>query len=884
MADRNLRIRLLLEGLDRVSKPLKDVSTNSSRAAQDLRATQDRLKEIGKETAPLVAFRRLKDELRDIKPELEAARARVQSLGRELAQTAEPTKKMRAEFEQAKTAAQKLEQRYERTGSAIAKLRDEAQKNGTSFRHFGKEITRLDAEATKLNGTLDLQKKRFKEVSDSAARMKGMRDAFDHTQGKATSALANGAAGVTAGVGLSLPLKIVAQDAMGFEDKMADVRKVVDGLDKAPAFQKMSDDIIALSTRLPMTAEGIAEIIAAGGRSGISGMPNLLAFAEDAAKMGVAFDMQSDAAGDMMATWRTAFGLGQTGVVQLADQVNALTNKYGGKTNAVTDMITRIGPLGKVAGVAAPLLASLAQVMDKNGVQAEVGATGIKNMMLTLTKGTAATKGQSAAFKTLGLDAVTLAERMQKDAGGAILDVLARIRSLPKATQASLMSELFGTESIGAIAPMVNNLDQLKTNMTYVGDAANYAGSMQKEFASRSATTSNAVKLAQNNITALKISLGTELLPAITDMSSSLGHGVAGLRTFSKEHPVAILWIGKLIAGLAGLMLAGAAFNFLRAGIMATMAPLRLLAKWLGMSTGQMLLKGLKLMGSGMAKLAPLIARYGMLIVRAAMFIGTGLLRAGMMLLANPMVLGIVALVTVLALAGYMIYKHWDTIKSAFFGAIGAIGAAFAGFKPGAMLSAAFNGMLNLLRGSMLGQLAGLGANMIQGLINGITGRLSGLKSAVVGAASSAARWFKDAMGIRSPSRIFMGFGGHLMGGLAKGIDQNAQGPVDRIARAARGMLRAMPPALGSIGGRLAAATAISIAAPAAAGGPSSGGSAARSAATSRASGNSYEIHVHAAPGMSEDQLIAKMRKMLDDRDRATAARARSSYADSSDG
>lgn len=55
----------------------------------------------------------------------------------------------------------------------------------------------------------------------------------------------------------------------------------------------------------------------------------------------------------MMAKWRTAFSMGQTDVTRLADQINALTNAYGGNATAVSGIVTRIGALGEVAGVTA---------------------------------------------------------------------------------------------------------------------------------------------------------------------------------------------------------------------------------------------------------------------------------------------------------------------------------------------------------------------------------------------------------------------------------------------------------------------------------------------------------------------------------------------------
>lgn len=46
----------------------------------------------------------------------------------------------------------------------------------------------------------------------------------------------------------------------------------------------------------------------------------------------------------------------------------------------------------------------------------------------------------------------------------------------------SLLTEMFGQESLGAIAPLLQNMGNLAQAFDLVGDSAKYAGSMQNEF------------------------------------------------------------------------------------------------------------------------------------------------------------------------------------------------------------------------------------------------------------------------------------------------------------------------------------------------------------------------------------------------------------------
>ncbi|ECJ4729785.1 phage tail tape measure protein, partial [Salmonella enterica subsp. enterica] len=192
-------------------------------------------------------------------------------------------------------------------------------------------------------------------VDQLSGPLKGMQRELKGFQ-KEMAGLAIGAA--AAGTAVLGALVLPVNAAIGFESKMADIRKVVDGLDDKKAFAQMSDDILTLSTQLPMAAEGIAEIVAAGGQAGIA-RGDLMQFANDAVKMGVAFDTTAEESGQMMAQWRTAFKLTQEDVVVLADKINYLGNTGPANAKKISDIVTRIGPLGGVAGVASGEIAAM---------------------------------------------------------------------------------------------------------------------------------------------------------------------------------------------------------------------------------------------------------------------------------------------------------------------------------------------------------------------------------------------------------------------------------------------------------------------------------------------------------------------------------------------
>lgn len=462
--------------------------------------------------------------------------------------------------------------------------------------------------------------------------------------------------------GMAYSVAQVADAAVKFESSMADVRKVVD-FDSPEQFKQMGKDILDLSTRIPMAAEGLAQIVAAGGQSGIA-RDELLDFAESAAKMGVAFDITAEQAGDMMAKWRTAFKMGQSDVVKLADKINFLGNTTAASAPLISDVVTRIGPLGSVGGVASGEIAALGASLVGSGVTSEIAATGIKNLILALVSGESATKSQNEAFAALGLNAVDMAKYMQKDARGAILSVLEAVQRLDKEQQASVMAELFGKESISAIAPLLSNLDALKTNFDAVSDASKYAGSMEKEFQTRAETTANAMELMNNSIYRTKVAIGQGLLPAIAPVASVVADAATAVGNFATEYPNLT---GAVLGGtgaLFGVAAAASAFmwalNGARLALFGAKTAFGIAGAALGkynilIKTGTALAYGWNLAGrlfnSGLA-------------ITGSMFkgLGVGAMKLWGILLANPWI----ALATVAVGAAWMIYKNWDTVKEWF--------------------------------------------------------------------------------------------------------------------------------------------------------------------------------------------------------------------------
>lgn len=517
----------------------------------------------------------------------------------------------------------------EQVGAAMAKLEREQRTLTNAIQTFGRQGKNVDSLRAKYAANVAAVDKlraateRLKRVEDARERNLAKRDQYKE--------------GVMGTIALGATVAAPIKAAMDFESTMADIKKVVDapkGADENTFFKAIGKQVLDLSKVLPMTANEIGRIYALGGQSGIA-TEDLGKFTESAVKMGVAFDVSAEQAGQSMAELRSAFGMTQDQVNTLADQMNYLDNNGSAAAKDILEIVQRIGPLAKVAGVSAGQVAALGSTLRGMGVQNEIAATGIKNLFLTLAAGESATKGQRAVFKQLGYTSTEVAKSMQLDARKTMTVILKQIGKLSKDKQAAALSTLFGKEVVGSIAPLLTNLDQLEKNFDAVADKTKYAGSMQKEFAARAATTENQLILFRNQITGLGVTIGSVLLPAVNSVLQTVGPWIGKVSELAEAHPVVtkaiVATAGALITLKVATFAAGFAFTYLRGGLLNI--------------TG--------VVASARAQMA-------LMATRSLPMVAAGVRTVGAAFIST----GIGALVAGLAIGGLWIYRNWAGVKA----------------------------------------------------------------------------------------------------------------------------------------------------------------------------------------------------------------------------
>ena len=241
-------------------------------------------------------------------------------------------------------------------------------------------------------------------------------------------------------------------------------------------------------------------------------------------------------------------------------------------------------------------------------------------------------------------------------------------------------------------------------------------------------------------------------------MTNWLGNASQGIGEFSKAHPTLVKWLGLTALGLSGILLV--------AGTL--LIPIGLLAGKFILMRYLVSTLGLKLFGLGpgmglLSKFGAMAGRaFGVLspILSAA---GSAIVRLGALMLTNPIGIAL----TLIAVAAFMVWRNWDGIKGGLIAIWETLSGAVSGWWNSISTGgqAAWQYVVDLK-----GRFLQAGADLMAGLTDGITSRLAAVRDTIAGAADSVAQWFRDRLGIKSPSRVFMEAGGFISEGTALGL------------------------------------------------------------------------------------------------------------------
>jgi TP901 family phage tail tape measure protein len=460
-------------------------------------------------------------------------------------------------------------------------------------------------------------------------------------------------------VGAGAPIVAAAQ----FEKAMLGVAKQVDGARNdagqlTTVYFDMAKQIQQLGRTIPIATNDLADMVTAGARMGIA-KNELIEFTQTAAMMASAFELPAAELADNMGKIRTLFGLKtQAEVRALADSINYLDDNAISKGGDIIEFMQRVGGVAGAVKITGTQMAALGSTLLTLGERTESASTATNAIFQKFAAAEKGTKKFKAAMKEIGLSTAKVQKGMQIDAQGTILEVLEKVRKLPKEKQLGVMVELVGLEHSDTLAKLAGGIEEYRKQIALAGNEK-AKGSMSREFQAQLATTTAQWTILKNRVVEVAVNLGSVLLPTVNRVIGVIGSVTTGLAEWGRAHPRITQAVVGTVVALTSLKVAawaaGYAFTFVKGGALAAAGAYHRAAA------------GVALYRSGMLGATATTALGASSMGRALLSVVPSITALAAAIMATP-IGWIVAGVAAIAAGGVMIYKYWEPLKAFFVG------------------------------------------------------------------------------------------------------------------------------------------------------------------------------------------------------------------------
>ncbi|HHS9776128.1 TPA: phage tail tape measure protein [Raoultella ornithinolytica] len=869
MSDKNLRLQVVLNAVDKLTRPLKVAQAGSKELASAVRQTREQLKRLNDAGGQLKSFDQLSQILSRTSTELDQARLRAQMMTREMSALESPTKKQTAALETQWRAVSRLEQKQGQETRQMAAARAELYRLGISAGGGARETARITRETDRYNKQLAEQERRLRDVGERQRKLNAVRAKADKMRDVRNSLAGNGAgmmaAGVTTGATLLAPIRAYSESENAANQLAGSM--MGPGGKVAPEFAKLNKLAIALGDRLPGTTADFQNMMTMLRRQGMSAQVILGGLGESAAYLGVQLQMAPTDAAEFAAKLQDATQTTEKDMMSLMDLIQRgfyAGVDPGNMLQGFSKISSAMSILNKKGIEAAKTFAPLLVMAD----QASMAGESAGNAYRKIFQAALDAKKIKAVNDDLKGTGIKFNFSDGKGGFGGLENMYAQLSKLNKLTperQMAIKKDLFGndSETLQALDIMIQKgIDGYRETVAKLENQA----TLRERVEASLNTLGNKWEAAGGSFTNAMASIGETVAPVLKNIADWLGNLASALDGFVKRHPQLTAALFKIAAVFAVVATAAGVLSLALASILGPMAVVRVSAGVLGIKFA---------------------SAFG-LIKQVIGGAGQAILWLGRLMMANP----ILAIIGLIAMGAIYIWQNWETLGPKFTAMWDTISSGvsrvWAVIKQ--TISSKWDEILSDVA-ALPAKFKAVGGAIIDGILSGINEKWEMLKSKLASVKSYLPDWMTG--GDKSPGApqqkgaggFFAGkydSGGYIPRGQVGIAGENGpeliNGPAYVTSRRRTAALASV--VAGMMGGAMPA-EAVSLH-------PMSLPAASYRPAAEKPAGmrpvfqfeTQAQIIIQAQPGQSPQDIAREVARQLDERERRRRAKARSNFSD----
>ncbi|EOL9134200.1 phage tail tape measure protein [Enterobacter cloacae] len=448
----NVRIEVLLNAVDRASRPLKAIQTASKTLAGDIRTSQNSLRDLNAQASRIDGFRKASAQLAVTGQSLDKAKQEAAALAVQFKNTENPTKAQARAMEAAKKSAADLQLKYNGLRQSVQRQRTELAQAGINTRTLSADERRLKTSISETTAQLNRQREALARVSAQQAKLSQVKERYKSGKELAGNMAAAGAAGVgiatagtMAGVKLLMP-------GYSFAQKNSELQAVLGVEKQSPEMEALRKQARQLGDNTAASADDAASaqiIIAKSGGDAEA----IQAATPVTLNMALSNQRSMEENAALLTGMKSAFQLSNDQIAHIGDVLSMTMNKTAADFDGLSDALTYAAPVAKNAGVSIEQTAAMVGALHDAKITGSMAGTGSRAILSRLQ---APTGKAYEAIKELGV-------KTSDDKGNTrpIFSILKEMQrsfeknNLGTSQRGEYMKTIFGEEASSAAAVLM---------------------------------------------------------------------------------------------------------------------------------------------------------------------------------------------------------------------------------------------------------------------------------------------------------------------------------------------------------------------------------------------------------------------------------------------
>lgn len=469
-------------------------------------------------------------------------------------------KKVKDTYDKTNTELKQTEKEYKNLnttiknhGQNLSNAQKKVNDERTSMNNLQKSIDRTSKEMKAFNKEQLVANSQFTKTADHLDKMSDKFGKMGHgmsSVGRSMSMYVT--TPIVAGFGASV------KAAVDYEQSLAGVAKTTNL--SGSELNKMSNEIMGMSKKLPFAATEIAGVAEAAGQLGVK-KSEITDFTKTMLDMSVATNLTSEEAATEFARFANAAGMPIDKVDRLGASVVALGNTTATTEKEIVEMGQRLAGAGSQAGFSADQIMSISAAMSSVGIEAESGGTSMTQIFNKMTKATAEGGDALDSFaKTSGMSGEEFAKTWENNPTKALSAFVKGLSNTEGGAKGVLKAldnvGIKGIREADTIRRLSNNHEILDKALKTGSKGWKENNALTNEAKTRYKTMGSQLQIFKNQLFALGKDIGNVIAPAVVGITKKFGQWAESFTKMPKPIKGISIALG-LVAAATGPVLLG---------------------------------------------------------------------------------------------------------------------------------------------------------------------------------------------------------------------------------------------------------------------------------------------------------------------------------------